>query len=48
MDWIIYLGILILILFSFFFSGTEIAFTSLNIGRIRLEAEAGDKKEKNL
>lgn len=46
MDWIIYLGILILILFSFFFSGTEIAFTSLNIGRIRLEAEAGDKKKK--
>lgn len=49
MDWLIYLGIIILIMLSFFFSGTEMAFSSLNIGRIRLEAEGGDKKkEKNL
>ncbi len=46
MDWLIYLGIIILIMLSFFFSGTEKAFTSLNIGRIRLEAEGGDKKKK--
>ncbi|HOD93148.1 MAG TPA: hemolysin family protein [Clostridia bacterium] len=46
MDWLIYLGIIILIILSFFFSGTEIAFTSLNIGRIRLEAESGDVKKK--
>ncbi|MDD4502981.1 MAG: hemolysin family protein, partial [Clostridia bacterium] len=44
--WLIYLGIIILVIFSFLFSGTEIAFTSLNIGRIRLEAESGDVKKK--
>ena len=46
MEWLIYLGIIILVIFSFLFSGTEIAFTSLNIGRIRLEAESGDVKKK--
>ncbi len=46
MEWLIYLGIFILVIFSFFFSGTEIAFTSLNIGRMRLEAESGDTKKK--
>ena len=46
MDILIYIGILVLVILSFFFSGTEIAFTSLNIGRLRLESEAGDDKKK--
>lgn len=40
-----YLLIVLFLFLSYFFSGTETGFTSLNVGRLRLEAENGDKKK---
>ena len=39
-----YLGIVVLICFSAFFSGSEIAFASVNTERLRRAAEAGERR----
>lgn len=45
MDWLIYIFLPLLVLLSFFFSDNVAAYSSLNIGRLRLEAENGGKKQ---
>ena len=39
-----YLGIVVLICFSAFFSGSEIAYASVNTGRLKKAADAGDRR----